>query len=205
MRALKQFYQPLFDFALRRTEAGGGASARASVVGSAARRSPFLGREFMPKLEEGNFWIRATLPMSISLEQSAKYVGRMRADHPRLPERPSACDDAAPHAPRDHHGRLAARPPRRRHRRLRLLQHRALRAARAVRRVAARRDQGEADRRALASELDAGVPRRHLQLLADDQRQRRGGDVGRQGREHGQGRSAPTCASTRPRPTRSST
>ena len=32
----------------------------------------------MPKLEEGNFWIRATLPTSISLEQSAKYVGRMR-------------------------------------------------------------------------------------------------------------------------------
>ncbi len=30
------------------------------------------------KLEEGNFWIRATLPMSISLDQSAKYVGRMR-------------------------------------------------------------------------------------------------------------------------------
>ena len=32
----------------------------------------------MPKLEEGNFWIRATLPMSISLERSAQYVGRMR-------------------------------------------------------------------------------------------------------------------------------
>ena len=39
---------------------------------------PLLGREFMPKLEEGNFWIRATLPMSISLEQSSSYVGRMR-------------------------------------------------------------------------------------------------------------------------------
>ena len=39
---------------------------------------PWLGGEFMPRLEEGNFWIRATLPTSISLEQSAKYVGRMR-------------------------------------------------------------------------------------------------------------------------------
>ncbi len=39
---------------------------------------PFLGGEFMPKLEEGNFWIRATLPTSISLEQSGRYVGRMR-------------------------------------------------------------------------------------------------------------------------------
>ncbi len=32
----------------------------------------------MPKLEEGNFWIRATLPNSVSLEASAKHVGRMR-------------------------------------------------------------------------------------------------------------------------------
>jgi cobalt-zinc-cadmium resistance protein CzcA len=32
----------------------------------------------MPKLEEGNFWIRATLPTSISLDKSASYVGRMR-------------------------------------------------------------------------------------------------------------------------------
>lgn len=39
---------------------------------------PLLGREFMPKLEEGNFWIRATLPTSISLDESAKYVGKMR-------------------------------------------------------------------------------------------------------------------------------
>ncbi len=37
-----------------------------------------LGGEFMPKLEEGNLWIRATAPISISLEQSARYVGRMR-------------------------------------------------------------------------------------------------------------------------------
>ena len=40
---------------------------------------PLLGREFMPKLEEGNFWIRATLPTSISLEQTSQYVGRMRS------------------------------------------------------------------------------------------------------------------------------
>src|SRR5262249_32624268 len=38
----------------------------------------FLGGEFMPKLEEGHLWIRATLPTSISLERSASFVGRMR-------------------------------------------------------------------------------------------------------------------------------
>ncbi len=39
---------------------------------------PLLGREFMPKLEEGNFWIRATLPMSVSFEKSSSMVPRMR-------------------------------------------------------------------------------------------------------------------------------
>jgi len=34
-----------------------------------------IGTEFMPKLEEGNFWIRATLPTSVSLETSARHVG----------------------------------------------------------------------------------------------------------------------------------
>ena len=49
----------------------------------------------MPKLEEGNFWIRATLPMSISLEQSAKYVGRMRSILRGCSGDPAApCDDA---------------------------------------------------------------------------------------------------------------
>ncbi len=77
MRALKSFYLPLFAFGLRRKRlalAIGGGVVLASLVGGS-----FLGREFMPKLEEGNFWIRATLPTSISLEQSAKYVGRMRS------------------------------------------------------------------------------------------------------------------------------
>jgi cobalt-zinc-cadmium resistance protein CzcA len=39
---------------------------------------PFVGREFMPKLEEGNFWIRGTLPLSVSLPQASRYVRRMR-------------------------------------------------------------------------------------------------------------------------------
>jgi cobalt-zinc-cadmium resistance protein CzcA len=77
MHALKSLYLPLFAFALRRRRTAiaiGAAVVLASLIGGAS-----LGREFMPKLEEGNFWIRATLPTSISLEQSAKYVGRMRA------------------------------------------------------------------------------------------------------------------------------
>jgi len=37
-----------------------------------------LGLEFLPKLEEGNFWIRATLPTSISIEEGNTYVNGMR-------------------------------------------------------------------------------------------------------------------------------
>ncbi len=77
MRALDRLYRPLFAFALRRR---GLALALVLVpVSLALLAGAFLGREFMPKLEEGNFWIRATMPMSISLEQSSQYVGRMRA------------------------------------------------------------------------------------------------------------------------------
>ena len=35
-----------------------------------------LGLEFLPKLEEGNLWIRATLPPTISLEAGNAYVNR---------------------------------------------------------------------------------------------------------------------------------
>jgi cobalt-zinc-cadmium resistance protein CzcA len=37
-----------------------------------------LGLEFLPKLEEGNLWIRATLPSTISLQEGNAYVNEMR-------------------------------------------------------------------------------------------------------------------------------
>jgi cobalt-zinc-cadmium resistance protein CzcA len=46
-----------------------------------------LGLEFLPKLEEGNFWIRATLPTSVGLEATSEYVDRMRElflDYPEV-------------------------------------------------------------------------------------------------------------------------
>jgi cobalt-zinc-cadmium resistance protein CzcA len=77
MRRLSRSYRPIFHFALAHKGMAVGIAV-AVVVGTLAM-TPFLGREFMPKLEEGNFWIRATLPVSISLEQSSKYVGRIRS------------------------------------------------------------------------------------------------------------------------------
>jgi cobalt-zinc-cadmium resistance protein CzcA len=37
-----------------------------------------IGLEFLPKLEEGNMWIRAVMPASISLEAGNDYANRMR-------------------------------------------------------------------------------------------------------------------------------
>ena len=47
---------------------------------------PHLGAEFLPKLEEGNLWIRATLPPTMALEAGEPYVARMREIINRFPE-----------------------------------------------------------------------------------------------------------------------
>jgi len=65
-------YRPLFAFALRQRWL-----AIALALAPVAARAPARRHrtEFMPKLEEGNFWIRATLPTSVSLETSAGTSG----------------------------------------------------------------------------------------------------------------------------------
>jgi cobalt-zinc-cadmium resistance protein CzcA len=50
----------------------------ALFVGVCAWRAAGIGSEFLPKLEEGNLWIRASLPPTISLEGGVPYVNRMR-------------------------------------------------------------------------------------------------------------------------------
>ena len=84
MRALQRAYRPLFDMALRWPRFG--LVIAAAVILLCVLIYPLLGSEYMPKLEEGNFWIRASLPMSVSMEQSSKLVGRMRAILKRHPE-----------------------------------------------------------------------------------------------------------------------
>src|SRR5262249_45376440 len=76
LRGLQAVYEPATEWTLRRP-------VLAATLGLAPvllffALFPFVGREFMPKLEEGNFWIRATLPLSVSLPQSSRYVRRMR-------------------------------------------------------------------------------------------------------------------------------
>jgi len=76
VRALGRFYGHVRDVVLarRRTTlaAGVGAGLVAILAGSS------IGLEFLPKLEEGNMWIRAVMPASISLEAGNEYANRMR-------------------------------------------------------------------------------------------------------------------------------
>jgi cobalt-zinc-cadmium resistance protein CzcA len=47
---------------------------------------PFLGGEFMPKLEEGNLWARAAMPNTISFSYANQLVDQMRTTMKRYPE-----------------------------------------------------------------------------------------------------------------------
>ena len=75
-RWLRRLYTPAVDFALTHRRTVLAAAAVLSVVALLTAGS--LGLEFLPKLEEGNLWIRATMPPSISLEEGDAYVNGMR-------------------------------------------------------------------------------------------------------------------------------
>jgi heavy metal efflux system protein len=76
VRALRGFYEPVLRWAL---------SHRVIVVAigvaflaATGLLIPRLGGEFLPTLEEGNLWIRATMPPTISLEAGMPVVNRIR-------------------------------------------------------------------------------------------------------------------------------
>src|SRR5204863_6673998 len=47
---------------------------------------PRLGAEFMPELEEGNLWIRALMPRTVSFEEAARMAPRIRRVIASVPE-----------------------------------------------------------------------------------------------------------------------
>src|SRR5262249_9878597 len=76
VRALRTVYEPVLRWALaRRTIVVIIGVASLVVVGLLI---PRLGGEFLPHLEEGNLWIRATGPPTISLEAAMPTVARIR-------------------------------------------------------------------------------------------------------------------------------
>jgi cobalt-zinc-cadmium resistance protein CzcA len=103
VRCLHRVYRPALEFALaRRGLVVGIGCALLIVVGLLA---PLLGSEFLPALEEGNYWIRAAMPQSMSLEAGTEATRKMREILLRHPEiitvvsqhgRPDNGSDASP-------------------------------------------------------------------------------------------------------------
>jgi cobalt-zinc-cadmium resistance protein CzcA len=76
VRLLRRAYGPVLRLALSRQRLTVGLGLGFLVL--AGLLVPRLGGEFLPTLEEGNLWIRATMPQTISLDAGAPYVNRIR-------------------------------------------------------------------------------------------------------------------------------
>src|SRR5437667_7502919 len=77
VRLIRGVYQRLLPLAVRRYRVAA-AIALAFVI-SCGVIGLRLGTEFLPKLEEGNLWIRALLPPTIALDAGKDAVARMRS------------------------------------------------------------------------------------------------------------------------------
>ncbi|MGA2189032.1 MAG: CusA/CzcA family heavy metal efflux RND transporter [Steroidobacteraceae bacterium] len=84
VRGLRRVYQPALEFVLANRIITFAVVGLLALLAVFAMRS--LGLEFLPKLEEGNLWVRATFPQSVSLEDSDAYVNRMRVLMSGYPE-----------------------------------------------------------------------------------------------------------------------
>jgi cobalt-zinc-cadmium resistance protein CzcA len=103
VRALHRLYEPVLRFALRSRWVM--IALGVAFLALAAFLVPRLGSEFLPALEEGNFWIRASMPMTLSLEDGEAATRKMRQILMRYPEvvtvfsqhgRPDDGSDASP-------------------------------------------------------------------------------------------------------------
>jgi cobalt-zinc-cadmium resistance protein CzcA len=56
------------------------------IFGATLLLVPFIGGEFMPHLDEGALWVRATLPYTISYEEASKFAPQIRALIAKYPQ-----------------------------------------------------------------------------------------------------------------------
>ncbi|MCE9536118.1 MAG: efflux RND transporter permease subunit [Nitrospirae bacterium] len=70
VRGVRRVYNGILDWALDHRGVVVGACMGLLAVTFVALKS--IGGEFMPALEEGNLWVRATMPVDISFDQAAK-------------------------------------------------------------------------------------------------------------------------------------
>ena len=76
VRLVRRLYRRVIDRVLPRR--GVTLAIGAGLVACAAVAASSVGLEFLPKLEEGNIWLRAALPPSVSLDEGNVYANRMR-------------------------------------------------------------------------------------------------------------------------------
>lgn len=103
VRLLHRIYTPTLRFALAHQKIMVTTGCLAVVI--AGLLATHLGSEFLPKLEEGNFWIRASMPTTLSLQDGEAATRKMRLILLRHPEvrtvssqhgRPDNGTDASP-------------------------------------------------------------------------------------------------------------
>jgi len=74
---MKGMYAIQLDWALERPKLT--MLIAALIFGSTLLLVPFIGGEFMPHLDEGALWVRATMPYTISFEEASKIAPQIRA------------------------------------------------------------------------------------------------------------------------------
>ncbi len=85
VRGIKQLYMGQLHLFLNYRWAT--VASFAILVFSTASLVPFMGREFMPELEEGNLIVRGTFPVNVALEEVARtahYVRQRLAEYPEV-------------------------------------------------------------------------------------------------------------------------
>jgi len=103
VRVLHRLYNPALRIALAHRAAV--ALAGIAFIAAAGLLIPRLGSEFLPHLEEGNFWIRCSMPITLRLEDGEAATRKMRLILSKYPEvvtvtsqhgRPDDGSDASP-------------------------------------------------------------------------------------------------------------
>src|SRR6476659_6826113 len=84
VRLLRRLYRRVIDRVLVRR--GFTLALGSGLLVSAVLAASSVGLEFLPKLEEGNIWLRAALPPSVSLDEGNVYANRMRRLVKSFPE-----------------------------------------------------------------------------------------------------------------------
>ena len=84
VKPLRRLYQRTLDWALDHRQVVVALAAALLIVALVALQ--FLGGEFMPALEEGNLWVRATMPVDISFDQAARLATDIRGMFRQSPE-----------------------------------------------------------------------------------------------------------------------